>query len=336
MGVEKHPFFLYYLLMLQIKLKTHPEAKNLLLTKFLWPNTLEHYKNDSNWEAVLGEKPENTINNFLHEGLIIEGKLFDQINGNLTIFDLKNRLRNENLKLTGTKPELINRLLDKNSDLLAKEFAEMKMLICSRKGANLANQFKKELKDRLIMLEIDVLDLLKCKEFIYAIQRICDYEINQVFPRGLNYETWHEGHIQHYQESLIEIFIVKPKILKNIENSELEILRPYAGMILLFGKNRGSRVWLPRNFVLKSKMNVDSAARMLIFYSNHKSQLRNFQNAGFSRVQILTCGDSCKECQKLDKKIFQIDGVIELPFENCTHKYGCRCCYIYPIFTEKQ
>lgn len=283
---------------------------------------------------ALGEKPEMTIKRFISEGLIIEGNIFEKINGNLVIDDLKLRLRSENLKISGTKPELINRLLENKSELLIKEFADKKVLVCSEKGSLLANQFKQELKERLIVLEEELLDLLKIKDFDKVIQRVCDYEYNQVFPRGLNYVPWQEGQIQHYKESLIDIFNERPRILKNIEKIELEILRPYAGMILVLGKNRGSRTWLPNNFVLNFKMNVDSAARMLIFYSNHKSQLRNYQNVGFSRVQILTCGDSCKECQELDKKIFQIDSVIELPFENCTHKYGCRCYYIQPMFTD--
>ena len=60
-------------------------------------------------------------------------------------------------------------------------------------------------------------------------------------------------------------------------------------------------------------------------------KLREFQESGYDRVEILSAEDSCSHCKKLNRKRFNTKKEISkalLPIKECTHKYGCRCIYL--------
>ncbi len=66
---------------------------------------------------------------------------------------------------------------------------------------------------------------------------------------------------------------------------------------------------------------------------SNKEVLRSYLESGVvEKVEILTAGsESCPLCQDLEGKVYTIKKALEvspLPVEDCTHKYGCRCCYI--------
>jgi hypothetical protein len=43
-------------------------------------------------------------------------------------------------------------------------------------------------------------------------------------------------------------------------------------------------------------------------------------------VRVIAARNSCPNCQAIAKWKYRFEDVPELPYENCTHKKGCRCC----------
>lgn len=61
---------------------------------------------------------------------------------------------------------------------------------------------------------------------------------------------------------------------------------------------------------------------------NNYNALESYKRSGVvSRVEILTTMDSCPICKAISG-VYLISDVPLLPVNNCTHKQGCRCCYL--------
>jgi hypothetical protein len=330
---------IYYYSMFQIHLKRHFQAKDLLLSKFLLPETVDHFQNDSNWQVVLGEDPATTINNFIKNGLISEGNIYHKMDHYLNIYDLRERLRYENLKLSGNKTVQINRLLERKSDELEREFSQRKVFICTEKGSFVANQYKNELKKNREKLEESLLGLLIEKDFQKAVEVKCTYEINSVFPESMNYEYWEIGEGRLYKSTtfiLNTIFSCKPIILNNIEPSDLEILRLFIGLRTLLGGAKPTMISMPKDFDSKYRLKTKEALWSLAFYVGYKFSMQYEESPRMMKVRIQTNNDSCNECRELEERIYTIEDVIELPNKKCTKKDGCKCSYIFPDMIYSQ
>lgn len=156
---------------------------------------------------------------------------------------------------------------------------------------------------------------------------VAAYEAEQVFPRGMGIDWKHHSPNRDI-EMMNTIFSSKPNILSKIKDDKLDNLRQGAAMMALWGKN-SAKEWLPSDFEIESSFDINTAARMFLFYANHKASLEQYRNSGVVKyVEILAAQDSCDECKKLTKKKYKLNEVPELPHEHCTHKKGCRCTEI--------
>lgn len=62
-----------------------------------------------------------------------------------------------------------------------------------------------------------------------------------------------------------------------------------------------------------------------------EEELKRYDKQRIKRVEILAISESCKNCKKMNGKVFSIKRAIEskpLPVESCEHEYGCRCGYL--------
>lgn len=70
-----------------------------------------------------------------------------------------------------------------------------------------------------------------------------------------------------------------------------------------------------------------------------KHQLDEYNKSGVvRRVEVLGAGDdSCVACKAVNRKEFTMEEATAnppIPIRECTHKYGCRCCFL-PIATHQ-
>ena len=93
--------------------------------------------------------------------------------------------------------------------------------------------------------------------------------------------------------------------------------------------NNSVQKWLPANFETGLSIDNDTAARMLLFNSQHKQTLKQYSKSKVVQyVEILATPNSCESCKKLEGKRYKSNEVPTLPNPNCTHELGCRCVYL--------
>ena len=153
------------------------------------------------------------------------------------------------------------------------------------------------------------------------------FEAEQVFQRGINCD-WKNHDPGNDVTILNLIFSKTPKILDGYTQEQIEILRPAAAMIHLWGTNAAAKQYIIPDFFTSSKYDANTSVNMILLYALFLYSINRYKISCVKSVEIVTAPDSCENCKKHAGKTFNIDMVPELPYAACTHKYGCRCCIV--------
>lgn len=299
-------------------------AHLLLLSKFLNPKMVDEFSESDAWKAALGESPKKAIKRFLDQGMLTQADLSVQLDYKFSSNELKDMLKKRRLSVVGRKGDLIQRLIQADPQGMKQAVSGLTVLICSEQGREIAEHYLANEKAKRREVEQQVMEYLRRRNFKDASVAVAAYEAEQVFPRGIGID-WHHHDPSHDVAILNAIFDCKPKILKNLNESQSNTLQVVAGMMYLWGTNQGKE-WLPPNFETKLTMGNDAAARMFLFHALYRVNIANYkQSKVIKQVEILAAQDSCDECKKISGKRFKLNKVPELPHEHCTHEMGCRC-----------
>ena len=302
----------------------------LLLKRFLHGAEMRE-ANDERWAAVLRESETAAVARLESEGLLVEAPFEAAIQSAFQAKELKAFARERGLKVSGTKPELAQRLIAADATGSRHLLGARRFLICSDQGKQLADAYVQEQKTARAEAEQVTLELLKKRRLQEAAKAVASFEAKQVFARGLGID-WEasEDPVGSVGE-LESIFSGTPQILAGIGQDKLDALRIAAGMDILWGTNAASR-WLPEGFESGSRLDLDVAARMLIFYASHKRNLAGYSSIA-KRVRLSAVRDeqTCAACQKIDGQTFAFGSLPELPYAKCTSEMGCRCMDV-PLF----
>lgn len=299
-------------------------AHLLLLSKFLRPRTIDAFTGSDGWKAVLRESPQKAIKRFMDDGVLIQAHLSSQLDYKFKVAELKVMLKQRGLAVSGRKEDLINRLIQADSEGMEKAVAGLRIFLCSEHGKEIAEQYLSSENAKKDELEKQVFQYLEHRKFKQASLSVAAYESGQVFPRGIGID-WKSHDSARDIEILNSIFGNKPKILSQLKDEHLAALRLAAGMISLLGTNEVDK-WLPPNFETGLAMGNDAAARMFLFYASYQADIANYRQSGVvKQVEILATKDSCGACKKISGKRYKLSEVPELPYEHCTHEMGCRC-----------
>lgn len=300
-------------------------AHLLFLSKFLRPRTVDDFSKSDAWKAALKESPSKAVQRFLKEGMLEYADLAGLLEYGYRVSDLKSMLKERGLPVSGRKRDLIERLIQSEPDGMKRSTRGLRVLQCSQQGRAIAEQYLASEKEKRVLAEQQVLDLLGQRRFREASLLVASYESKQVFPRGLGID-WENYDPTHDVEVLNIIFKSKPRILAHLNDEHLEHLRIAAGMMHLWGTNR-AKGWLPPGFKTMLSMDNDTAARMMIFYATHQIQMAQYRKLGVKKIKIITANDTyvCEACQKMASKEYRLSQVPELPYEKCTCEMGCRC-----------
>lgn len=303
------------------------KAHLLLLSKFIRGQEVHYFVGRGNWAKALNEPPEKAIKRFADDGMIIDAALETIISHKYRVTELKDLLKQRQLAVSGTKDELVHRLMQADKAGTMELVAGTELLICTQSGHDIAEQYIASEREKRTKVEQQVIDYLTKRKFKEASLTVAKYEAEQVFPRGMGID-WTSYDPEHEIQVLHTIFNDKPEILSMLEEAKLEPLRIGAAMMELWGENTASK-WLPPSFEAGLAIDNDIAARMLLFSSQHKEQLRQYIESGdVQYVEILAAANSCESCKKLQGKRCRVDKAPKLPNPNCTHELGCRCVYL--------
>ena len=297
----------------------------LLLSKLLKPKMIDDFS--PSWESVLGESPRQAIQRFISDGTLAEADLSGYLDYKYGIPKLKEMLKERGLAVSDHKGDLIQRLVEADTDGMKNATKGPIVLRCSPRGEKLAKQFVSDEDADLASVERRVFAYLQEHRFREASEEVASYEARQVFPRGVGMDWAHHNPAGDI-EALNVIFSSTPKILAGLEAEKLEQLQSAAGMMYLWGEPKESRKWLSPNFETSLALDNDAAARMIWFFAMHKQTLARYRAGQVGNVRILSALDSCEACRTFEGRVYALDDVPELPHEKCTHIKGCRCTYV--------
>ncbi len=288
------------------------------------------------WCSILKQPTASIIETLRNQGYLIKADLKTVLENKCKINDLKEMLKNLDLKQTGKKEELIDRLLKNAKQELFKDYLTIVLYKCSPSGEMRAQKYVEEENRRREENEYLVVNALKEREFVKAIREMVKFEASQIIPRGMGID-WKNYNLEQIDvEILTNIFKNKPKILSDVDDDKSEVLRIGASMMHLYGAAAADK-WFPTNFETKSRFDNNTAARMLLFhveFLREKNDINNSIKSGIAtikKIAIIAANDSCEECKVMANKKYTLNNIPELPYEKCTCDLGCRCC-ISPVF----
>lgn len=304
-------------------------AHVLLLTKFVTPNIAEHVLKDY-WTSALGEHPTFAFSRLKSAGLIVEANLQQKIVGSQTVASLKLLLKELGASTYGNKDALAERLAANHSEIAKEKFSHFDVWVCTEGGKRIAQKYLDDQSTRRQTMCDRCVKALRSKNVMAAAEEVKAFEAAQIFSRGTGID-WKNVNIQELAAKISGVMSSRPKIVKGLDEAEFEELAIGAAMMALLGENNGSQ-WVGEPLKVKVRqlgsLDVDTRARMMLFHASNGLDLQNLRNAGIKHVKVHGANDSCPECQKLHGKRFALAQVPCLPHENCSHRYGCRCCIV--------
>lgn len=300
----------------------YSEPHLLLLSQFLLAQRPE-WLSQPYLEEALGEKPDVAISRFIAEGMLVQASLAGKLQTTFKPAELKPFLKERNLRVSGAKADLIERLIAADPDGMAAKVAHENILECSPEARAIAETHVGRMRADKDAAIAESLALLKAHNFAKASLSVSSYEAKQVHPRGVGID-WSNPDARENTNMLRTIFERRPKLLDGLADSEWEPLRIGAAMMHLWGSSRASQ-WLPQDFVGIEKFDNDTAARMILFNAQHATRIARDRKIGVKRFKILGSGDSCPACKRIAGKAFPIESIPDLPYEHCTCAMGCRC-----------
>ena len=302
------------------------EAHLLLLSKFIQGQEIDYFVKWGNWEQALNEAPQKAVKRFVDEGMLTNADLETIVSYKYKVSDLKILLKQRSLAVSGSKDELIKRILHADKAGMMKLTAGIKLLTCTQAGREIVQQYIDTEKGKRLKVEQQIIDYLGKRMFKEASLAVANYEAGQVFARGVGVD-WKHYNPNRDIRILQYIYGNKPEILSKLGNTKLDSLQLGAGMMLLWGENKATK-WIPKDFETGLSMNTDVSARMLLFHAHSIATLEQFKEMGIKYVEVLGTPDSCESCKTLAGKRYKLNEVPTLPNPNCTHEMGCRCVHL--------
>ncbi|WP_107812793.1 hypothetical protein [Neisseria sicca] len=171
------------------------------------------------------------------------------------------------------------------------------------------------------------LQQIRSGDILAACRTVADYELSQPQPRGLfswvsPQEYWARYPEPSDVEILESIFSEPLETPDGISDDDLNATRIIAAFNFVWGLSKIPK-WLYYHEFSSSSL-VDSAAPlMLLSRAKSRQELKRYE-----KVEILGCHDSCEFCKSQSGKAYRSSEAPVLPHAQCTHKSGCRCCYL--------
>ena len=271
------------------------------------------------WQFIqqnMGEKTESAIDRFVREGALVSASLEESLEAILQIVHLKKMLQERDLRQSGSKSELVSRIIEMDRSGAEDIIKQHRVMKCSESALALLEERKNEKVRELEYAQKQSFELLKRGNVKEAYKAYSKYQ--KKFSYGFSANSYEVEELQFVASSC-------PSLLGNLTSEDKTWLQAAAGMKILWKEDK-AEYWLPENF----KTNVGD---------NHRAINYLIRNAYFRKIAsgkdrytkngkvTFQEGDieSCDLCLSLNNKIFDLDEIPELPMVGCTSESGCMC-----------
>jgi len=296
-----------------------------LLDKFAKPRDVNQV---ITWKFVrqrIGEDTESAIDRFVRDGALTPSTIEETLECIFQVAQLKKLLQERNLKLTGNKSELVERLVLSDRSGMEKIAQKGKVMKCSPMALVLIAEYGKRKQFALDTAKKQSFNALKSNDPKNAYKIYATYQKTYVTPffESDSYEV----------EELMNVLKSQPKILSTVSRENLMLLKAIAGMYLLWQDESLESLASSNN--LSGLRNDQIAVNYILAHTRIEESLEiNKEYAKQVKINFDSGDiDSCELCQALNGKVFDVDKVPELPMIGCTSDTGCKC-HIETIFEE--
>jgi hypothetical protein len=224
-----------------------------LLSEFIHAACPDYFAASIPWNAVLEQSPLAAIAEFQSKGLLIEADVVQKIEASYTVSDLRALLKARQLKVSGRKQELVQRLAESGSESLSaimQGLGRVIMLTCSEPGRGLALAYIDFKARERKAAEEASLTALRALDIEGAVAAVDEYQFRQVFPAGIGVAWGSQRHRGGMVVDIKEILATvpgAPKILSGVDSDKLRQLQFAAAWMNLWGV-RDARHLLPTDF----------------------------------------------------------------------------------------
>lgn len=295
--------------------KKSPAHFNLLLA-FEKPRDIKQVL-DWDWpRQTLGEKTEVAIERFLQERMLVPASIKEALNRLFQVAQLKKLLSERGLSTSGSKSELIERLITLDGQGMTKIVGNS-VVKCSEAALSLIVQRNQKIEEETNLAKRLTFEAFKANNPKEACK------IYEAFRRHTTESTYK---ISIYDVEELQFIITgHPKILSGLSPQNLKALQLAACMKTLW-KAELPENWLPETFTSPFK-NDQIPINYLIRNAEFQRHLSN--SGQFSKQVKINFHsgdiDSCNLCLALNGKVFDINAFPELPIPGCTSETGCMC-----------
>lgn len=288
-----------------------------LLSSFLKPRDIDQVVGWQYLRETLGESSQDAIERFIREGMLIPGELEECMDRYYTVADLKRMLKALGLKMSGTKPELIERLVTADRQYVDNAFDRSRLLKCSPDGAELVERlFRERQRDA---------DLAKAQTY----EALLRGEVKTAYKAHLSYARKYLGQDYLSRPYLVNelefVLSCKPKVLGDITEDSLQALRAAVCLVQIWHDEHVVN-WLADSLETPLQ-SPQVAARYLARHAEiyHRIASANEYAKKFQMVFEPGDVDSCQLCMALKSSVFEKDQLPELPVVGCQSETGCMC-----------
>lgn len=265
---------------------------------------------------ALKEKTEIAIERFLKEGMLVHASIEEGLNRLYQVVHLKKLLSERSLPASGSKVELIERLITHDRSGM-DTLVGTGVVKCSDIALKLIEERKKKIEEEENIVKQKTLEAFRANNPKEACK------IFETFRRS-TFEGDYKISIYDVDE-LKFILTSQPKVLSGISPQNLKALQLVACMKVLW-KTENFEDLLPETLTSPFRNN-SIPINYLIRHAKFQRDLSNAKRYTKQvKVQFIPGDiDSCDLCMKLDGKVLDINKVPELPIPGCTSETGCMC-----------
>jgi len=288
-----------------------------LLNAFSKPHDVNHILTWQTIRQTLGESTEDAIERFVRNGVLVPATLEESLSAVLQVAELKKLLKERNVKQSGSKSELVEKLVEADRNGAEKLFKKHRVMKCSESALTMLNERKSMQTQELEFAQRQSFEFLKNGKPKGAYKSYAEYyKKYSTFPYKDGSFSVHE---------LQFILVSSPKVLGTLSQENLKLIRAAAGMSSLWGDQK-PEYWLPENFstpIGDNKRAINYLLRNAQFnqHLTGTSKYTKKLKIVFENSDV----DSCPLCLALNGKVFDVDKVPELPMVGCTSEKGCMC-----------
>lgn len=275
-------------------------------------------------EYKLGESERDAAQRLINEGMLVPCNLEETLYATFSASDLKRLAKEEGLRTSGTKKELIERLLSADRPRMESLTRNLQVMKPSREALDFLEKYNTALNEASEAAKRTAFELFLVGDYKEAYRVFLAYEREWSDP---DY-----GSSSYYLDQLESILTSMPNILDGIRPSDIEVLRAVTCMRVLWIRERVDD-WLPDNF--ESPVKSGQVACNYLACNARINRELNLDPFG-KRVKVVFRRDdvdSCARCLALKDRIFLCKEFPDVPLPGCTSYTGCRM-RLQPLFEE--